>query len=90
MRKSREQAVQNGWHNLGLGFHSLHRFLKPSAWPLKNFPTFYYDLTHRLSQSVHKISAELTDLTRHFSADSTGPITTITTFIYKNIEKEAF
>lgn len=89
MRKNSEQLVQNQWFGRGLNFHNLHRALVKLPEPTLKFPMFYQSFAHSVPRFVHKISAALTDAVLAFSAESTGPITTITTFIYKNIEKEA-
>lgn len=89
MCKNRAQIAQNQWLGGGARFHISHkRFSKPIM-PPNYFPIFLQVFTHRLSQTVHNISAFLTDVVWRFSAEYTGPTTTITTFIYKNIEKEA-
>lgn len=80
--------AQSTWFGLGLNFHSSHRRLLVGQTAFVLSPSTATALTVTYPQPVHKISTTLTDTGRLFSALFTGPITTTTTFIYKNIEKE--
>jgi len=89
LRTKSLKPVQNQWLRSRLIFHSFHMLHGQPKSNRSDFPSFYQAPTHRFAQVVHKISPKPTDTNRYFSAKYTAPITTTTTFIYKNIEKRA-
>jgi hypothetical protein len=83
------KPVQNQCRNLRTGIHSFPKRMVIGRRQADISHSFPAPTPQHFSQTVHKINAKLIDVGWHFSAQYTGPITTTTTFIYKNIERKA-